>query len=374
MTYQNTFAGEYEGWSRLKLIQKVLRGLGSPVTTPGTDDSSDYSRYPKQDIIDKLIEAQVDFARKTECLTTFGIIEGVASQSEYRYPRNCLKVLEAKYYTATSEYEELVIKANRNQMKRISNTWREDSAGTPEYFYPSYNYGNIRKFGIYPKPLSSGTTFSGTSMGVVTSSTDFTFTGNITGTHNGAGNSPSLIDTTSNFVTSGAVVGMMLFNTTQGGKGQITAISTTTNPNDTLAVTLDSGDFDASDSYEVTAGEYGVLIDASGTESWVFSSNYGATQDITPLSGNILIDFVRRPMSLDYDDQIPEIPMDYQQALAEYAIWKLGGTEYDGFVAEKRSDQGKNAWYEYIDDYNSEGLIIAETDNTVEDREAEFFE
>jgi hypothetical protein len=71
MALQSIFSGEYQGWDRLKLIQKVLRGLGSPVETPDTDTTTDYSRYPKQDIIDKLIEGQVDFARQTECLTTF---------------------------------------------------------------------------------------------------------------------------------------------------------------------------------------------------------------------------------------------------------------------------------------------------------------
>lgn len=380
MTYQSSFPGEYEGWSRLKLIQKTLRGLGSPVETPDTDTISDYTRYPKQDIIDKLIEAQVDFARKTNCLTTFGIIEGVASQAEYRWPRTCLKILEAKYYTGTSEYEELILKSNRNQMKRISNNWKTGTPGTPEYLYPSYGYGNIRKFGVYPKPTTAGTTYSGSSMGVVNSATDFTFTGNITGTHRvGAGDDKAYLEDEAgrNFVNLGVVVGMMIFNTTDGSSGQITAIGDGNATNDKLSVTLSGGtddDFDESDSFEVTTGEYGVIIRADGSEEWAFSSSYGALQDITPLAFNMLIDFVRRPLNLDYDEQIPEIPMDYQQALVEYCVWKLGSTEYNGYVAEKRAGQGKESWYEYIGDYNSMGKVETDVDNQVEDRESIYFE
>lgn len=379
MPFQTGFAGVFEGWTRLELIQKVLRGLHQPVATPGTSTDSDYNRYPKQDIVDKLVEGQIEFVSLTDCLTTFAIVEAVANQSEYRYPSEALKILSAQFYSATTRYEELSIIHNKQQMKRISNTWKTDSSGTPERLYPSYNYGNIRKFGVYPKPSSNGTTYTGDSMGIVTSATDFTFSGDITGTHRvGAGNNRAYAEDESgrDFTTLGVVAGMMIFNTTDSSNGQITAISNGNATNDRLSVTLSGGtdnDFDEGDSFVVTVGEYGVVIRANGTEEWAFSTEYGALQDINPLSGNIMLDFVKRPKILDYDTQYPEIPMDYQQALVEYAIWKLGGTEYDGFVAEKRSMQGEKEWINYIDRYNTRGVLAVESDNRIEDREGLIF-
>lgn len=379
MPYYSTRAGEYEGWTRLELIQKVLRGLGSNVATPGTDTTADYSRYPKADIINNLIDAQILFTRKTNCLTSFAIVEAVASQKEYRLPRLCLKVLDAKFYTGTSEYEQLEIIADRSMMKRISTSWNTDSAGTPGYIYPGYGYGNIRTFGAYSKPSSNGTTYSGTTMGIVTTATDFTFAGNITGTHKtGFADSAFLVDSAGrDFTSLGVTVGMMIFNNTDGSSGQITAIGDQDATNDKISVTLSGGtdnDFDVDDSFEITTGAYGVVIKASGDEEWAFSSSYGAVQDITPLSGNFLLDFVRRPLNLDHDNQYPEIPMDYQNALAEYAIWKLGRSEYNGVTMLERAEQGRESWLEAIADYNTMGAVENDPENFVEDRESLYFD
>lgn len=374
MAFQSGFAGVFEGWTRLELIQKILRGLHQDIATAGTSTVSDYNRYPKQDIVDKLIEGQLEFVSLTDSLTTFAIVETVADQSEYRYPNEAIKILSAQYYNATTRYNELVIKANRKQMPRISSTWKTDGSGTPEYLYPSYNSGNIRKFGVYPKPASSGTAYTGDSLGLLISATDFTFTGDITGTHKtGFSNSAFLVDNAGrNMITLGVIVGMMIFNTTDGSNGVITAIGDQDATNDKVSVTLAGGtddDFDTDDSFVITTGEYGVVIRADGTEELAFSSEFGALQDIKLLFGNLVLDFVKRPKMLDSDTQFPEIPMDYQQGLVEYAIWKLGGTEYDGFVAEKRSAQGEKEWLRYVERYNTLGEDVTEPDNLVEDRE-----
>jgi hypothetical protein len=77
----------------------------------------------------------------------------------------------------------------------------------------------------------------------------------ILGTHNGPGNSATLIDTTKNFVALGLAEGMPVFNETDGSKGFITAITTTTNPNDTITAALGGGaenDWDVDDAYKTT--------------------------------------------------------------------------------------------------------------------------
>ena len=375
MSFQSGFSGEYEGFDRLDLIQMVLRGLGSTVTTPGTDTAADYSRYPKNDIIKQITIAESQFNMKTDALTTFAIVEAVGSRSEYRLPRRCMKVTDAKYYTSETTYEQLKQMTSRTQMKRISSSWKVDSGGRPEYVYPGFGYGNVRSFGAYPKPSSDGDTYDGTSMGIVTAATDFTFTGNITGTHKaGFANSAFLVDNAGrNFVTLGVTVGMMIFNTTDGSSGQITAIGNQDATNDKITVTLSGGtddDFDTDDSFVVTVGEYGVVIRADNSEEWAFSSIYGAVQDINPLSGNFLLEFVKRPLLLDIDTQFPEIPPEHHHALAERAIWKLGMAEYNSETVLTRASQGKEAWLQAVADYSIFTDPEIEYDDILEDREA----
>ena len=374
MSFQSGFAGEYEGFDRLELIQMVLRGLGSPVATPGTDTAADYSRYPKTDIIKQLTIAESQFNMKTDTLTTFAIVEAVASRSEYRLPRRCMKITDAKFYTGDTTYEQLKQMTSRTQMKRIDNTWKVATAGRPEYVYPGFGYGNVRSFGAYPKPSSDGTTYTGASMGIVTAATDFTFTGNLTGTHKtGFANSAFLVDNDGrNFATLGVTVGMMIFNTTDGSSGQITAIGNQDATNDKITVTLSGGtddDFDTDDSFVVTVGEYGVVIRADNSEEWAFSSEYGAVQDITPLSGNFLLEFVKRPLLLDLDTQFPEIPVEHHHALAERSIWKLGGAEYNSETVRARAAEGQTSWLQAIQDYGVFTDPEIEYDDLLEDRE-----
>lgn len=374
MSYLTGFAGEYEGQTRLELVQSVLEALGSPITTYGTDTAADYSRYAKAGIIKHLNEAQTEYVRKTKCLTTWAIIETVADRQEYRLPRRCLHVLDAKYYTGTSDYDQLRILTDRSMLKRHDSTWRTGGSGTPELIAPGYGYGNVRSFISYPKPASDGTTYSGTTMGIVTAATDFTFSGEVTGTHHTSfPNTASLVDAAGrDFTTLGVTVGMMLFNTTDGSKGQITGIANQQATNDKLLVTLSGGTddhFDIGDSFVVAVGEYGVVIRADNSEEWAFTSNYGSLQDISPLSGNFLIDFVKRPMKLDIDTQYPEINPELNQALAEYAIWKLGVSEFNGKVAQARAQEAKGLWMKALEEYGVFSEPELEDNGLIEDRE-----
>ncbi len=85
----------------------------------------------------------------------------------------------------------------------------------------------------------------------------------LTGTHDGAGNNASLVDTTKDFLNLGVRVGEIVKNTTDGSQGVVTALATTTNPNDTLTMTLSGGtedDWDASDAYQIEDGRSIILI------------------------------------------------------------------------------------------------------------------
>lgn len=380
MAYDPSLAAYYEGWTRLELIQRTLRGLSQPVETPGTDTASDYTRYPKQDIIDMLIEAEVRFAQRTNILMTFAVVEGVSSRSTYRLPSNHLKTLSAKYYRSSTDYDELTILTNRNELKRRSRTFATDSSSnTLKYYAPSYHHGNIRSFSCYPAVSTDGTTYSGDSMGIVTSATDFTFSGSLTGTHKtGYASSAFYVDADGRDLTSlGVVAGMMIFNVTDGSSGQITSIASQDATNDRINVTLSGGtddDFDVADSVDIRVGEYGVVIRANTTQEWAFTSEYGALQDINPLSGNFLIEFARMPIRLNLDTQYPETPKEWQYLLVEYAIWKLGGTEYDGAAQNERAGQAKGEWMNGLELAGAAFNEEAEVSTQVEDRESMFFD
>jgi len=79
------------------------------------------------------------------------------------------------------------------------------------------------------------------------------------GTHDGVGNSVSLIDTTKNFRAFGIRINEVVKNTTDGSQALVTGYATTTNTDDTL--TLDGltggtdNDFDAADVYSIEDGD-----------------------------------------------------------------------------------------------------------------------
>lgn len=113
------------------------------------------------------------------------------------------------------------------------------------------------------------------------------------GTHDGSGNSADLVDTTKNFLMLGVRVGDIVENTTDGSSMTVTAISTTTNDNDTLEGTLAGGtqnDFDAGDAYTVKNGESLILL-AQNFETSQDAGVYKYTLYVEDSSANELTDF-----------------------------------------------------------------------------------
>lgn len=377
MPYLTGYAGEYAGLTRLNLIHQVLRGLGSPVAVSGTDTASDYSRYPKDDIIAKLDEAQVRFVRVTDCLSAWAIIEAVANQMFYHLPSRCLKLTEAKWYDSLNHYNDLEIKPDMVSMKRVSSSWRTDAAGTCEYLFPAYTYGNIRQIGIYPKPASNGATFDGTSLGLVTGLTSATLN-DITGQQKTGVNGSNV--TTDNLgrdmVSLGVIVGMVLTNTTRGTSSTITSFESSGGYINNVMVTDPSSpaDFLSGDSWAIVSSDIGVIVRMDGSEEYAMNSNLGEIQDITPQTGNFLIDFVMRPLSLTTDNQYPEIPQDYHSALVEYAIWKLGMSEYNGLVMKDRAAIAQATWQEQVDEYKNFASVNVRPENDIADRAGEIYE
>jgi hypothetical protein len=154
-------------------------------------------------------------------------------------------------------------------------------------------------------------------VGVVTGGDLPGATNNIAGVATGGGTGTSLQDTTVDFTDMGLVAGMAVLNVTDGSTCNISSIAA----NEITTTALSGGTDDTwgvGDSYNILAGEYGVITSWEDDDIAIFSSEVGGIANITVPAGNIQVDYVPYPLPFPEsgnDDQHPEIPklyhMDY---------------------------------------------------------------
>jgi hypothetical protein len=107
---------------------------------------------------------------------------------------------------------------------------------------------------------------------------------------------------------------MTVKNVTDGSEATILTIA---EHELTFSATLSGGTantFAAGDSYEILAGEYGVLTSWTDGEQYIFSDDVGVLSSITVPAGNIWVDYIpyAKPFpSTGSDDKYPEIPRLY---------------------------------------------------------------
>jgi len=251
--------------------------------------------------------------------------------SRYKLPLNCMDggiVGEPKYYTDEDEYTCLK-RRDPQWLDDHYDGWRTAPSSSPEFAYIGESYGNIGMLGVYPAPDADGTDYSlSPDTGVVTGGDIPGATNNITGLATGAGTATSLADTAVDFTTMGLVEGMAILNVTDGSTCNITAVAA-----HAITTTALSGGSDnlwsVGDSYNILAGEYGVLTAWDDDDVFFFSSEVGATANITVPAGNIQIDYIPYPMPFPEtgnDDQYPEIPRLYHMSLAMGVVADLLNT------------------------------------------------
>jgi len=202
---------------------------------------------------------------------------------------------------------------------------------------------------VHPAPDSDGTDYSLSPDTGVTIGGDLPgATSNLKGTATG-GSSTTLVDTGTTFTSLGLVAGMSVKNTTDGSDAVIQSVAANTI---TFASALTGGTsntFSAGDSYEILAGEYGILIDWENDDRAIFSSEVGLLADITVPAGNIRVDFIPYPLSFPTtgnDVQYPEIPRLYHRELALGVVADCLRTFNEGSQEFKRA-----AYYEAL--YNA---------------------
>jgi hypothetical protein len=345
-------SGRYDGIPLSVLEKLIAFELGEVISTTAIT----LTKFPKWLIRLKLNERQNQFARESRCNKKSALICMTAERSLYRLPSNCMDggLIAARYYTDEDEYEDLDL---RDQAFLDANYegWKvADSADCPELIYPDETAGNIPMIGIYPKPESSGTLYTGTSdtgISIITSlpTTQTNITGTVTSDH-----ASTLTDSATTFTSYGLLAGMYARNITDGSYGIITTVGA-----NTLAISagLDGGTADTwttGDLYAVLAGEYMALI-GSQQERFIFGYDFGCLADITVPADHLWIDYVPYPTPFRFDEtaadssqanayQYPDIPRGYHHALVFGVVADLLRTFREGTKEFERSNTYEALW------------------------------
>lgn len=318
-----TTTGFYSGLTLSELEKHILFEIGQ---VTGTTVS--YNRFPQWFIRDKLNDRQNKFVLASQCLRKTALLLCKADYRTYKLPLNCMDggVIAAKYYDSSDSYVELEFKDILWLDEHCPGWLVADSSDAPMYCYMGESYGNIQMLGIYPPVDADGTSYTlDPDTGVVIGEDLPVTATNITGTATGGGGT-TLEDSAVDFTDMGLVAGMYVRNVTDGSIAYIQTVAETTL---TFAATLSGGSdntFAAGDSYEILAGEYGVLTSWTDDESYIFGSEAGLLANITVPAGNIRIDYVPYPLSFPAtgnDDQYPEIPKLYHMDYAAGVIADL---------------------------------------------------
>jgi len=342
---------------------KTVATLKANVLQKLRQPALNYDRYTEANILDALNNANVAAASRLKCIHSYAIIMIRAGYSQYKAPNDMLAPKGALFYQSSTSYVDLTKNGwkSRDWLDKFVPGWRVMS-GDPLYAFIGDNIGNTRKIGFTPTPDTDGDDYlSSPDTGIVVSTTGMTTTGNITGTCS-ADDATTCTDSAGRTLSDlGVQVGMMAFNITDGSKGQISAVS-----GSTFDVTLAGGTADAwttGDSFTILAGEYGVVVDVDGTESYLFSSDIGELVAISEITGNVYLEYYRMPLELLYDTQYPEIPRELHKALPDYAVWELkrtspkGSDDYQEAIAAYQAFEKEIGSYQTVDQATEDNFI-----------------
>jgi hypothetical protein len=314
------------GNSTRQLIRMVQRALKVK--------KFDFEEYERDEITTAINTGMEAFAAFTGCLRTLALIRPAASQQNYRLPFGIKRVTAGKYFTGDSltAYKELEVLEDVRRMAQIDREYRGQT-GQPVYVFPAYKNAEFLTLGFSPIPTSNGSEYTPGDDSLVSSTLDLGSMASITGTHIASGydNSDYLVDNAGrNLGNLGGIPGYPVYNTTRNAGAIIRTVGDAEATNDKVTADLPKQTkWVAGDSFRIPLTEYGLFLDAVNKTNSVISSAASELSNLTPLTGNILLDLVRRPLPLSpnitLEDQICEIPIEYQAAVVSYAVHALTG-------------------------------------------------
>jgi hypothetical protein len=326
MTLYTGFTGYFSGYTVTMLERLILWELGQ---VSGTTIS--YDRFPRWLVRQKLTDRQNIFAYKSKCLRKYAFLVAKDGYKQYRLPLNCMDkgVISIRYYIDSTTYEDIELRDTEYLDEHYSG-WLTADSGTPEIAYMGNYYGNIPTIGIYPAPDADGTNYAldpetGICIGGDLPAASNNYTGEATG-----GGATTLTDTGTTFTTLGLTEGMYVRNTTDGCYAYITVIAA----NSLTLSTLTGGTlnvFTAGDSYEILAGEYGVITSWENDDQYIFGAQVGSVSNITIPAGNFRVEYIPYPLPFSFDPTLadasqgadytyPDIPKLYHQALVHGVV------------------------------------------------------
>jgi len=337
----------YTGLTLESLLKHIYFETGQVVGTAISE-----SKFPRWYVVDKLNDRQNKFVHQSQCLRKVAIIEMKADYRTFKLPANCMDngiIGTPKYYDSADSYRNIEIK-DTQWLDDHHEGWEVSESSEPLYAYRASSYGNTQLLGLYPPPDTDGTSYLLSPDPGIIIGEDFPgTTNNISGVATG-GDATSLLDATTglDFTTLGLIAGMAVLNVTDGSQATIVSVAA----QDITITALTGGTanvFASGDSYNILAGEYGIVTSWSEEgDVVIFSSEVGAISNITIPSGNVKIDFIPYPIpfpATGNDDQYPEIPKLYHMDFAMGIVADLLRTFGEGTKEFQRA-----AFYESIFD------------------------
>jgi len=104
-------------------------------------------RIQPTDLLDVINEVYVEIAAQTKCFVRQATITSTSGTATYTMPADMFEIRCVRYHTGTTP----LVKETVNGLSMISPSWRDTTAGTPQYFY----LHSTSLFGLYPKPNTS---------------------------------------------------------------------------------------------------------------------------------------------------------------------------------------------------------------------------
>jgi len=99
------------------------------------------------------------------------------------------------------------------------------------------------------------------------------------------------------------------------------------------------------------SSEYGVILRMTDTDEYFLNTDAGVVGRAQSLNKNVWMEYYRLPVELNNEDQYPEIPKEYQKALAYYTAWDLLQNNPEDSVEFKRSTVYEKKFSGEVEDY-----------------------
>ncbi len=321
-----TTTESYTGLSLLDLLKQIYFETGQMT---GTDINAVSNKFPRWWVAKKLNDRQNTFVKESECLRRVAIIILKAGYRTFKLPENCMDggILSfPKFYSDTTTYQNLEIKDIQWLDNHYEGWLAEPSSDVPLYAYMGNSYGNIQMLGLYPSPSADGGSYLispdvGVTVGSALPGTSSNIVGQATG-----GSTTELDDSSVDFTTMGLVAGIAVLNVTHSSQAVIVSVAAHAI---TLSTLSGGTAFNAGDSYNILAGEYGVVTSWSDPEAVLFGSEVGEISNITVPKGNVRVEYIPYPLEFPEtgnDGQYPEIPRLYHMSLAMGVVADILGT------------------------------------------------